>query len=246
MADYRDNPFRSGQVAGHTMDADIDQGLRSYMLRVYNYMALALAVTGIAALGTATIAQGNPAVAQLLYGSAFRYVIMFSPLAFVMVMSFGINKLSYGALQATFWAFAAVMGISISSIFLVFTGASITQTFFVTAASFGALSLYGYTTKRDLSGMGSFLIMGLFGLIIASIVNIFLASSAMQFAISVIGVLIFAGLTAYDTQRIKSMYDYVANDETMMGRTAIMGALSLYLNFINMFMFLLSFLGNRE
>ena len=246
MADYRDNPFRQGTVAGRATQTDIDQGLRSYMLRVYNYMALALGVTGVAALGTANLAMGNPDIAQLLYGSGFRYVLMFAPLAFVMVISFGINKLSYGALQATFWGFAAIMGISISSIFLVFTGASIVQTFFVTAASFGALSLYGYTTKRDLSGMGSFLIMGVFGLIIASLVNIFLQSSAMQFAISVIGVLIFAGLTAYDTQRIKSMYDYVANDETMMGRTAIMGALSLYLNFINMFMFLLQFLGNRE
>jgi FtsH-binding integral membrane protein len=245
MADYRDNSFRTGQVTGR-LDADIDQGLRSYMLRVYNYMALALGVTGVFALGTATIAQGNPEVAQLLYGSPLRYVIMFAPLAFVLVLSFGINKLSFGAAQMTFWAFAAIMGVSISSIFLVYTGASITQTFFVTAASFGALSLYGYTTKRDLSAMGSFLIMGLFGLIIASIVNIFLASSAMHFAISVIGVLIFAGLTAWDTQRIKSMYDYVANDETMLGRTALMGALSLYLDFINMFMFLLSFLGNRE
>ncbi len=246
MADYRNNPYRTGTIAGQRTGADIDQGLRSYMLRVYNYMALALAVTGIFALGTATLAVNNPAFAQVLYGSPLKWVVMLAPLAFVMVMSFGVNKLSYGALQATFWAFAAVMGLSISSIFLVFTGASIAQTFFVTAASFGALSLYGYTTKRDLSGMGSFLIMGLFGLIIASIVNIFLASSAMQFAISVIGVLIFAGLTAYDTQRIKSMYDYVAQDETMMGRTAIMGALSLYLNFINMFMFLLQFMGNRE
>jgi FtsH-binding integral membrane protein len=246
MADYRENPFRTGTVAGQHVGADIDQGLRAYMLRVYNYMALALAVTGIFALGTATVAMNNPAVAQLLYGSPLKWVVMFAPLAFVMVLSFGINKLSYGAMHATFWAFAAIMGVSISSIFLVYTGASIAQTFFVTAASFGALSLYGYTTKRDLSAMGSFLMMGLFGLIIASIVNIFLASSAMQFAISVIGVLIFAGLTAYDTQRIKAMYDYVANDETMMGRTAIMGALSLYLDFINMFMFLLSFLGNRE
>jgi FtsH-binding integral membrane protein len=246
MADYRENPFRSGTVAGQQAGADIDQGLRSYMLRVYNYMALALAVTGVFALGTATLAVNNPAVAQLLYASPLKWVVMFAPLAFVMVMSFGINKLSYGALQGTFWAFAAIMGVSLSSIFLVFTGASIAQTFFVTAASFGALSLYGYTTQRDLSGMGSFLLMGLFGLIIASIVNIFLASSAMQFAISVIGVLIFAGLTAYDTQRIKGMYDYVAQDETMMGRSAIMGALSLYLNFINMFMFLLQFMGNRE
>ena len=146
----------------------------------------------------------------------------------------------------SFWIYSALVGLSLSSIFLVFTGASITQTFFVTAASFGALSLYGYTTKRDLSAMGSFLIMGLFGLIIASLVNLFLQSSAMQFAISVIGVLVFAGLTAWDTQKIKNMYDYVAHDETMMGRSAIMGALSLYLDFINLFMFLLQFLGDRR
>ncbi len=246
MADYRDNPFRQGTVAGRATQAEIDQGLRSYMLRVYNYMALALGVTGVAALATATYAASNPAFMQLIYASPLKWVIMLAPLAFVMVLSFGVNKLSFGALQATFWGFAAVMGISLSSIFLVYTSASIVQTFFITAASFGALSLYGYTTKRDLSAMGSFLMMGLFGLIIASVVNIFLGSTALQFAISVIGVLIFAGLTAYDTQRIKSMYDYVANDETMMGRTAIMGALSLYLDFINMFMFLLQFLGNRE
>jgi FtsH-binding integral membrane protein len=246
MADNRDNPFGTGSVAGRATGIDIDAGLRAYMLRVYNYMALALAVTGIVAMATANFAMSNPAVAQVLYGSPLKWVIMLSPLAFIMVLSFGVNKLSYGALQATFWAFAAVMGLSMSSIFLVYTGASIAQTFFVTAAAFGSLSLYGYTTKRDLSAMGSFLIMGLFGLIIASLVNIFLQSSAMQFAISVIGVLIFAGLTAYDTQRIKAMYDYVAHDETMMGRTAIMGALSLYLDFVNMFQFLLSFLGNRE
>jgi len=245
MADYRNNLSRMGTTASRPAE-EIDAGLRSYMLRVYNYMALALAVTGIAAIGTATYAVNNPAFAQLLYASPLRWVVMLAPLAFVLVLSFGINKLSYGAAQATFWAFAAVMGVSLSSIFLVYTGASIAQTFFVTAAAFGALSLYGYTTKRDLSAMGSFLIMGLFGLIIAMLVNLFLQSSALQFAISVIGVLIFAGLTAWDTQRIKGMYDYVAHDETLMGRTAIMGALSLYLDFINMFMFLLQFLGNRE
>lgn len=245
MADYRNNLSQMGTTASRPME-EIDAGLRAYMLRIYNYMALALAVTGITALGTAAYAANNAAFAQLIYASPLRWVIMLAPLAFVMVMSFGINRLSFGAAQGLFWAFAAVMGVSLSSIFLVFTGESIVQTFFVTAAAFGALSLYGYTTKRDLSAMGSFLIMGLFGLIIAMLVNLFLQSSAMQFAISVIGVLIFAGLTAYDTQRLKSMYDYVAQDETMMGRTAIMGALSLYLNFINMFMFLLQFLGNRE
>ncbi len=246
MADFRNNPYATGNVAGGRAGADIDEGLRAYMLRVYNYMALALAVTGIFALGTANIAMNNPAFAQAVYGSPLKWVIMLAPLAFVMVLSFGINKLSFGAAQMTYWAFAAVMGVSLSSIFLVFTGASIAQTFFVTAAAFGGLSLYGYTTKRDLSAVGSFLVMGLFGLIIASVVNIFLASSALQFAISVIGVLIFSGLTAWDTQRIKNMYDVVASNEEMMGRTAIMGALSLYLDFINLFMFLLHFLGNRE
>ena len=162
-----------------------------------------------------------------------------------MLGMFRIHAMSVGAAQATFWVYAGLMGLSLSSIFLVYTGASITQTFFVSAAAFGALSLFGYTTKRDLSAMGSFLMMGLFGLIIATLVNIFLASSALQFAISVIGVLIFAGLTAYDTQRIKEMY-YEADDVAVAGRKAIMGALSLYLDFINLFMFLLQFLGNRR
>jgi FtsH-binding integral membrane protein len=170
---------------------------------------------------------------------------MLAPLAMVFFLSFRINSMSVAAAQTTFWVYAALMGLSLSSIFLVFTGQSIVQTFFVTAASFGALSLYGYTTKKDLSGFGTFLIMGLFGLIIASIVNIFLQSSAMGFAISVIGVLIFAGLTAYDTQKIKEMY-YDGDDVAVMGRKAIMGALTLYLDFINLFTFLLQFMGNRD
>ncbi len=245
MADFQDNPARMGRVATRT-DADIDQGLRSYMLGIYNYMALALAVTGIAALGTSYLAASNPAFAQAIYATPLRYVLMFAPLAFVLVLSFGINRLSTGAAQLIFWAFAAVMGMSISWIFMVYTSASVVQTFFITAAAFGALSLYGYTTQRNLSGMGSFLIMGLFGIIIAMIVNIFLASSALQFAISVIGLLVFAGLTAWDTQRLKVEYDYVAGNAVAMSRATLMGALSLYLNFINMFMFLLQFLGNRE
>ena len=244
MADYRENQINMGR-ATHA-GVEYDAGLRKYMLGIYNYMALALAVTGIAALATAYFAANNPAVANAIYNSPLRYVIMFSPLAFVLVLSFGINKLSTSAAQLLFWAFAAIMGVSMSWIFMVYTSGSIVQTFFVTAAAFGCLSLYGYTTKRSLSGMGSFLMMGLFGLIIASIVNIFLASSALQFAISVIGVLIFAGLTAYDTQRLKTQYDYVAGNGEMIVRVTIMGALSLYLNFINMFMFLLQFLGNRE
>ena len=247
MADFRNNV---GRVTTASRPAEqIDEGLRAYMLRVYNYMALALAITGVAALATFNLAVSDGQLTQLgtvLYTSPLRWVVMLAPLAMVFFLSFRIQSMSVGAAQATFWIYSAMMGISLSTIFLVFTATSITQTFFVTAAAFGALSLYGYTTKRDLSAMGSFLIMGLFGLILAMVVNLFLGSSALQFAISVIGVLIFAGLTAWDTQKIKGMYDYVANDETMMGRTAIMGALSLYLDFINMFMFLLQFLGNRE
>lgn len=231
--------------AGVRVDTGIDQGLRSYMLGVYNMMAIGLAVTGIAALGTSVLAQSNPAFAQLLYASPLRWVIMLAPLIAVFFLSFRIENLSVGAARATFWIYAALVGLSLSSIFLVFTGQSIVRTFFVTAAAFGALSLYGYTTKRDLSAMGSFLIMGLFGLIIASLVNIFLGSTALQFAISVIGVLIFAGLTAFDTQSIKEMY-YEGDASDTMGRKIVMGALRLYLDFINMFMFLLQFLGNRD
>ncbi|MFN7027196.1 MAG: Bax inhibitor-1/YccA family protein, partial [Pseudorhizobium sp.] len=217
----------------------------AYMLKVYNLMALGMAITGVAAYGTYALAVSNPAFANLLFASPLRWVIMLAPLGLVFFLSFRINSMSVGAAQATFWGYAALMGVSLSSIFIVFTGESIVQTFLVTAASFGALSLYGYTTKKDLSGLGSFLIMGLFGLIIASIVNIFLQSSAMGFAISAIGVLIFAGLTAYDTQKIKEMY-FEGDDALVAGRKAIMGALTLYLDFINLFMFLLQFLGNRN
>ena len=243
MADYRD---QIQTRAGTQTRADIDEGLRSYMLGIYNYMATAIGVTGVAAFGMATWASNNPAVANALYNSPLKWVIMIAPLAFVMVISFGINKLSKTAAMGTFYAFAGVMGISMSWIFMVYNIPSIVQTFFVTAASFGALSLYGYTTKRSLSGMGSFLLMGLFGLIIASIVNIFLQSGALAFAVNVIGVLIFAGLTAYDTQRLKHQYDMYASNAQALAKSSILGALSLYLNFVNMFMFLLSFLGNRE
>lgn len=223
----------------------VDQGLRSYMLRVYNYMAIALAVTGVVAFFTATLAMGNPAVATALYASPLKWVIMLAPLGFVFFLSARLGSMSTGAAQMTFWLFAAVMGLSLSSIFLVFTGASIARTFFVTAASFGALSLYGYTTKKDLSAWGSFLMMGLFGIIIASLVNLFIGSTALQFAVSVIGVLVFAGLTAYDTQRIKEMY-YEGDSDQVVGSKAIMGALNLYLDFINLFMLLLRFMGNRN
>jgi len=244
MADFNNYQNRMAQTRAQSGEM-IDQGLRSYMLKVYNLMALGLAITGLAAFATYNLAVSNPAVAQALYGSPLKWVIMLAPLGMVFFLSFRINSMSVAAAQMTFWVYAALMGLSLSSIFLVFTGQSIVQTFFVTAASFGALSLYGYTTKKDLSGMGSFLIMGLFGLIIASIVNIFLASSALGFAISAIGVLIFAGLTAYDTQKIKEMY-YDGDDTAVMGRKAIMGALTLYLDFINLFTFLLQFMGNRN
>lgn len=259
MADLRNYQARAA-AAGTRVDAGIDEGLRAYMIKVYNLMALGLAITGVAALGTvslATTSDPSQAVATLgnghmltslgaaLYGSALRWVVMLAPLGFVMFMSFRIDKMSVPAAQATFWAFAALMGISLSSIFLVYTAQSIVQTFFITATAFGALSLWGYTTKRDLTGWGSFLIMGVLGLIIAMIVNIFLQSSALQFAVSAIGVLVFAGLTAYDTQKIKEMY-FEGDGAVVAGRKAIMGALRLYLDFINLFLFMLQFLGNRE
>ncbi|MFD2647742.1 Bax inhibitor-1/YccA family protein [Devosia albogilva] len=223
----------------------IDEGLRSYMLRVYNYMGLGLVVTGLVAWFTSNWAMSSPANAELLYASPLAWVIMLSPLAFVLVLSFGINKLSVGAAQAVFWAFAAVMGLSLSSIFLVYTGASIAKVFFITAALFGSMSLYGYTTKRDLTSMGTFLFMGLIGIIIASIVNIFLGSGPLDFAISVVGVLVFTGLTAWDTQKIKESYaDHFGAD--VLAKNAIMGALSLYLDFINLFLMLLRLFGNRE
>ncbi|WP_294101160.1 Bax inhibitor-1/YccA family protein [Sphingomonas sp.] len=218
------------------------EGLRSYMLSVYNYMASGVLLTGIVAL----LFASTGAAAQVLGGPGIlKYVIMLAPLAFVLVLSFGINRLSTGTAQLLFWAFATVMGLSMASIFLVYTGTSIATTFFAAAAAFAGLSLFGYTTKKDLSGMGTFLIMGVVGLLVAMIINIFLQSTAMQMAISFIGVLLFAGLTAYDTQRIKSLYFEVAGTD-MMSKTVIMGALSLYLDFVNMFSFLLQFLGQRR
>jgi uncharacterized protein len=259
MADLRNYQARAG-VAGSRADAAIDEGLRAYMLKVYNLMALGLAITGLAALGTVMVATTNDpasAVATLangkmltnagvaLYGSPLKWVVMLAPLGMVFFLSARVHTMSVSAAQTSFWVFAALMGLSLSSIFLVYTAASIVQTFFITATAFGALSLWGYTTKRDLSGMGTFLVMGVFGLIIAMVVNIFLQSSALQFAISAIGVLVFSGLTAYDTQKIKEMY-FEGDDVLVAGRKAIMGALTLYLDFINLFTFLLSFLGNRE
>ena len=243
--------------------AEIDAGLRAHMNKVYGTMSVGMLITFAAAWaisGLAVTSDPAAAVGQIgegkyltqlgyaLYASPLKWVVMFAPLAFVFGFGAAINRMSAATAQTVFYVFAAVMGISISSIFLVFTGYSIAQIFLITAIAFAGLSLWGYTTKKDISGWGSFLIMGVIGLIVASIVNIFLGSPALMFAISAIGVLIFAGLTAYDTQRIKSEYVAYAShgDTEWLGKAAIMGALSLYINFINMFMMLLQLFGNRE
>jgi len=232
------------RARGGTQSAAIDQGLRAYMNRVYGLMSAAMFITG----AVAYLVGSNPALLNAIFGSPLRWVVMFAPLVVVFGFSAAINRMSAATAQIVFWVFSALMGLSISYIFAVYTGVSIAQTFLVTAIAFAGLSLYGYTTKRDLSGMGTFLIMGVIGLVIASVVNIFLASSAVMFAISALGVLIFAGLTAYDTQKIKGTYLAHANsgDAEWLGKSAIMGALSLYLDFLNMFMFLLQFMGNRN
>jgi FtsH-binding integral membrane protein len=246
MADRFDTRFDTPQrlvtdVASRDV-AGYDAGLRKHMLSVYNYMASGVLWTGIVAL---LFASSGYAYSVMAGPGILKYLIMFSPLVFVMVLSFGIQRLSTGTAQLLYWAFATVMGLSLSTIFLVFTGESIATTFFATAAAFAGLSLWGYTTKKDLSGMGTFLIMGLFGLLFAMIINLFMQSEAMMYAISAIGVLIFAGLTAYDTQRIKSIYFQVAGTQ-FLGKAAIMGALALYLDFVNMFTMLLNLMGSRE
>jgi FtsH-binding integral membrane protein len=244
MADL-DRNYAQGTTVGRTDAGVIDQGLRAYMLRVYNYMASGVAITGVVAWAMASYAMSNPGFAQAVYGSWLAWVVILAPLAMVFFISARINSMSLGAAQISFWIFAALMGASISSIFLVYAGESIARVFFISAAAFGALSLWGYTTSRDLSGWGSFLFMGLIGIIIASLVNLFIGSTALQFAVSVIGVLVFAGLTAYDTQQIKEMY-YVGDDGSVAGRKAVMGALRLYLDFINLFMMLLQLFGDRR
>ena len=251
MADLNRN-YTQPQTVGRAEAGVVDQGLRAYMLRVYNYMGIGVAITGVVAYMTYAMAVvQSEAGLQLtsfgsfVYASPFKWVVIFAPLVMVFVLSARINKMSLSAAQLSFWIFAGLMGLSISSIFLVYAHASIARVFFITAASFGALSLYGYTTGRDLSGWGSFLFMGLIGIILASLVNLFIASTALQFAVSVIGVLIFAGLTAYDTQQIKDMY-YAGDDGTVAGRKAVMGALRLYLDFMNLFMMLLQLFGDRR
>jgi uncharacterized protein len=219
---------------------DVDVGLREYMLRIYNYMASALALTGIVAYVFA-----NSGMYMSIARTPAIWLVMLAPLGLVLVLSFGIQKLSATAAQAIFWLYAALMGISLASVFLVFTGASVARVFFITAGTFAAMSLYGYTTKRDLSQLGAFLFMGLIGIVIASLVNIFVGSTALQFAISVIGVLVFTGLTAYDTQTIKEMY-YEGDGYEIASKKAVMGALRLYLDFVNLFMMLMQLLGVRR
>jgi FtsH-binding integral membrane protein len=246
MSDFDQNATaRWGSSVAKPSAAEIDQGLRAYMLGIYNHMTLALAISALVAIGVFMLGRSNPVV-QALYGSPLRWAIMLAPLAFVFVLSWRFEKMSYSALLSTFWAFAAVMGLSIGWIGLVFKVGSIVNALLVTTIAFAGLSVYGYSTKRSLSGMGSFLMMGLVGLVVASIANIFLQSGVLGFAISMIGVLIFAGLTAWDTQRLKEDYDYLAQDQNLLQKSSVMGALSLYLNFINMFQFILTLTGSKD
>ncbi|WP_333834681.1 Bax inhibitor-1/YccA family protein [Rubrimonas sp.] len=221
--------------------AAFDDGLRQHMLRIYTYMAGGVALTGLVAF----IVAATPALYVPIFSTPLKWVAMLAPLAFVLVFSFRIERMSAAGAQAAFWAFCAVMGLSLASVFLVFTGLSIARTFFIAAGMFLGMSLYGYTTRRDLTQVGSFLIMGLIGVIIASVVNLFLGSTALQFAISVIGIVVFLGLTAWDTQAIKAQYAEHLGAETDQ-KMAVMGALSLYLNFVNIFQLLLQFTGQRE
>ena len=248
----RDNILNKSSTAKQTVV--MDEGLRAYMLKVYNYMATGILLTGIIALLTfkmSVVTNDSGAIVGLtqignaLYLSGLKWVVMLAPLGVVFYMSFGIKKMSASKAQTTFWVFASLMGLSLSSILLIYTGLSVTRVFFICSATFGAMSIYGYTTKRDLTKLGSFLMMGLIGIIIASLVNIFLKSSMMYFVISILGVLIFVGLTAYDTQKIKNMYAASDTGE-LMGKKAVMGALTLYLDFINLFIMLLRLFGQRR
>jgi len=236
----RDYLGRAQMPAG-ARAAELDVGLRAYMQKVFGLMGLGTAITGLVAYFTAN----SPTILNVVYGTGLRYVVFLAPFAFILALSFGINRMRASTAQMVFWLFSGVMGLSLASVFLVYTGQSIVTTFFVSSATFLGMALYGYTTKRDLTGWGSFLFMGLLGLIVASIVGLFVQSTALQFAISVIGVLIFTGLTAYDTQKIKEMY-YAGDDSETGGKKAVMGALALYLDFINLFLYLLRFIGDRR
>jgi FtsH-binding integral membrane protein len=234
-------PEPYGRSAGFAPALQYDEGLRAHMLRIYNYMGLGLAVTGLVAVLVASV----PALYVPIFSTPLKWLVMLAPLGFVFFLSFRIESISGATAQTLFWVFCAVMGLSLASVFLVFTGASVARAFFGAAAMFAATSLYGYTTKRDLTQMGSFLMMGLIGVILASVINIFLGSSALQFAISIIGIIVFVGLTAWDTQTIKTQYAEHHDAETSQ-KLAVMGALSLYLNFINIFQLLLSLTGQQD
>jgi uncharacterized protein len=256
MSDF-DRNFATARTGYRSDQVTIDAGLRAYMLRVYNYMAAGVALTGLVAWFTYQAAGGDAIqvfagqvsgltpFGHLIFQSPLMWVVVLAPLALVFVMSFGINRLEPGTALMLFFVYAGLLGLSLASIFLIYTGTSITRVFFISAATFGALSLWGYTTKRDLSGMGSFMFMGLIGIVIAMLVNIFLKSTGLDWAISIMGVLVFAGLTGWDTQRIKEMYSPM-DDGSIAGRKAVMGALSLYLDFINLFLMLLRLMGDRR
>ncbi len=264
MSNYGNDYARFGSTLARADAQAIDRGLRSYMISIYNYMGIGVAITGLAALIVYSLAVTTPGAADAvanvsrsmaltsvgyaLFVSPLKWVVMLAPIGLVFLLGFRIDRMQPSTAQAVFFLYAALVGLSLSTIFLVYTHASIARVFFISAAAFGGLSLYGYTTQRSLSGMGSFLMMGLIGIIIAGLVNIFLASSALQFAISVIGVLVFAGLTAYDTQKLKEGYVYGLSgaDEATIGRSAVMGALTLYLDFINLFMMLMQLFGQRN
>jgi len=254
MMDFNKNGILNRAKAAQQSTVVMDEGLRTYMLKVYNYMATGILLTGIVALLTFKMSVvtndagsivGLTSMGNAIYMSGLKWLVMLAPLGIVFYMSFGINKMSAAKAQTTFWFFAGLMGLSLSSILLVYTGMSVTRVFFICSATFGSMSIYGYTTKRDLTKLGSFLMMGLIGIIIASLVNIFLKSSMMYFVISILGVLIFVGLTAYDTQKIKNMYAASDTGE-IMGKKAVMGALTLYLDFINLFIMLLRLFGQRR
>jgi FtsH-binding integral membrane protein len=254
MSDYdRNASTRWGTSVGQSTATQIDAGLRSYMLGVYNYMTLGLGITGLFAMGLKMVGTAESAtgqlmltpIGQMLYKGPLHWVIMLAPLAFVLIFSFRIDKMSAASARNMFLAFSAVMGLSLSSILLVYTGTSVTRAFFITAGAFGGLSLYGYMTKRDLSPMGAFLVMGLIGLILAMLVNVFLQSTGFQFALSILSILIFAGLTAWDTQAIKAMY-YAGDGYEIATKKSVNGALMLYLDFINIFQSVLALTGSRN
>lgn len=242
MSDFsRSNRSANSSFASAAAGVSYDAGLRDYMAKVYNFMSIALAISGLVAF----LVSSSPALMAAIFGTPLAWVVMLAPLGFVMFFGYKLNSISGQQAKTYLWIYSALMGLSLSTIFIAYTNASIARVFFISAATFGSMSLYGYTTKKDLTGMGSFLFMGLIGLIIASLVNLFLKSSALEFALSAIGVLIFIGLTAYDTQRIKQSY-YRSADSEMTSKLAVMGALSLYMDFINLFIMMLRFFGDRK